>query len=140
QRARRQKTALTVMMADIDQFKQINDSYGHPTGDMVLRHVAQSMAAAVRIYDAVGRYGGGEFLIVAPGCDMPMAYSLSERLHAQIRNSMTDTTPPIGITSSFGVVTVAAGQKDSSELIRAADDALYGAKLKGRDRTEVAKS
>ncbi len=137
QRARREGIALTVMMADVDQFKQINDSHGHQVGDIVLRHVAQSMAGALRIYDSVGRYGGDEFLIVAPGCDSNTAYSLSERLHAHIRHTPPEGALPVGITSSFGVVTVSAPQMDSDELIRAADDALYEAKSKGRDRTEV---
>jgi two-component system, cell cycle response regulator len=64
QRSRRQKTPLTIIMADIDRFKNVNDSYGHQVGDVVLRNVAQSMSVAVRVYDAVGRYGGEEFLIV----------------------------------------------------------------------------
>ena len=136
QRARREGTPLTVMMADIDQFKQINDTHGHQAGDLVLRLAAQSMASAVRVYDAVGRYGGDEFLIVAPGCDSLTAEKLSQRLHAEIRRSTKVAAPHIAVTSSFGVVTDGAAQMNSDELIRTADGALYEAKSKGRDRTE----
>jgi diguanylate cyclase (GGDEF)-like protein len=137
QRARREAAPLTVMMADVDQFKQINDTHGHQIGDLILRLAAQGMASAVRIYDAIGRYGGDEFLIVAPGCDSPTAEKLSQRLHAEIRRNMKEAAPDIMVTSSFGLVTDVSGRMDSAELIRAADKALYEAKSKGRDRTEM---
>ncbi len=139
QRARRQTTPLTVMMADLDRFKTINDTYGHQAGDVVLRNVAQIMSGAVRVYDAVGRYGGEEFLIVAPGCDVLTAQTLSQRLHSHVgRIAQAANHPAASVTCSFGVVTTIDGNVDSDALIRAADDALYRAKTNGRDRIEVA--
>jgi diguanylate cyclase (GGDEF)-like protein len=139
QRARRQKSPLTVILADVDKFKSVNDTYGHQIGDRVLHNVAQTMAKNLRIYDSVGRYGGEEFLIVAPGCDHSTALSLSGRLHSQIRNhSMSEDGAPVMVTCSFGVVTTTKEvEVDSDKLIRLADEALYRAKAKGRDRVEM---
>ena len=140
QRANRQGTPLTVMMADLDRFKNINDSFGHQVGDVVLRGVAQTMNQTVRVYDSVGRYGGEEFLIVAAGSDASMGKVLADRLHAQVGAfGVKDVDPPIHVTCSFGLVTCEDGSMNSESLIRAADDALYRAKFLGRDRVEVAK-
>ena len=80
-RADREKTHLAVIMADIiDHFKRINDSHGHAAGDVVLREAVRRMRAVLRPYDSVGRYGGEEFLIAAPGCDISEAAELAERL------------------------------------------------------------
>jgi diguanylate cyclase (GGDEF)-like protein len=139
QRARRQKTPLTLILADLDRFKLVNDTHGHQVGDVVLRNVAQTMAKSVRIYDAIGRYGGEEFLVVAPGCDRPTAQALADRLHTQIRSqSMSDGALPISVTCSFGVVITTDFDMDPERLIRLADEALYRAKANGRDRIEVA--
>jgi two-component system cell cycle response regulator len=139
QRSRRQGTPLTVMLADIDRFKAVNDTHGHQVGDVVLHSVAQMMSSAVRVYDAIGRYGGEEFLIVAPGCDVQTAQALSQRLHAHVgRQCATEEEPFINVTCSFGVVTTTDGNVDSEKLIRDADEALYRAKANGRDRIEVA--
>jgi two-component system, cell cycle response regulator len=139
QRTRRQKLPLTVMMSDIDRFKQVNDTLGHQAGDAVLREVAQSMSGAIRIYDGLGRYGGEEFLIVAPGCDQRESLSLAHRLHGNIRElKIPELGPGSKVTCSFGVVTTQDGEVDSGWLIRMADDALYRAKAGGRDRVEIA--
>jgi diguanylate cyclase (GGDEF)-like protein len=138
QRGRRQHTPLTAMMVDVDQFKSVNDTYGHQVGDVVLRNVAQAMAKSIRVYDAAGRYGGEEFLIVAPGCDGGTALTLANRLHSQIRNyPMADFDPPLRVTCSFGVATTMDCSTDSENLIRLADEALYRAKAGGRDRIDV---
>jgi diguanylate cyclase (GGDEF)-like protein len=136
QRSRRQKMPLTVIMADIDGFKTINDTYGHQVGDIVLRNVAQSLSSTVRIYDALGRYGGEEFLLVAPGCDAKEAGALGRRLQQRVRELVIDGLAS-NVTCSFGLVTTSDGQADTDGLIRAADDALYRAKANGRDRIET---
>src|SRR5262245_13827502 len=136
QRSRRQKMPLTVIMADIDGFKNINDTYGHQVGDVVLRNVAQSLSSTVRIYDALGRYGGEEFLLVAPGCDAKEAGALGRRLQRKVRELAIDGLTS-SVTCSFGLVTTSDAQVDAGWLIRAADDALYRAKANGRDRIET---
>jgi len=137
-RSRRQGTPLSIMMVDLDEFKTINDTHGHQVGDAVLRSVAQCLAGAIRIYDAVGRYGGEEFLIVAPGCDAGMADALCRRLQEQIRQiARTANDRALAVTCSFGVVTTSDGKVDPGMLIGLADAALYRAKANGRDRIET---
>jgi diguanylate cyclase (GGDEF)-like protein len=139
-RSRRDKMSLCVFMADLDCFKQINDTYGHVVGDAVLRQAAEKMVDSVRPYDAVGRYGGDEFLFVVPGCDRPKAAKLAERICAGFCAEPLET--PVGlleVTISLGAaITDGAPDDDEMALIRAADVALYRAKRAGRNRVEVA--
>jgi diguanylate cyclase (GGDEF)-like protein len=138
QRAGRQKTPLTVVMVDVDNFKAVNDIYGHQVGDVVLRNVAQTMANNLRVYDAVGRYGGEEFLIVAPGCDRAAADRLAQRLQTNVKTqSMAGSEREITITCSFGVVTPIDQEMTPERCIQLADEALYRAKAGGRDRVEI---
>jgi len=139
QRGRRHKMPLTIILADIDRFKVINDTHGHQTGDIVLNVIARRMASGIRVYDGIGRYGGEEFLVVAPGCDRREARALSERLHNQIRQTtFPELDFELKVTCSFGVVTSSIERADTEALIRTADDALYKAKANGRDRIEIA--
>jgi diguanylate cyclase (GGDEF)-like protein len=78
------RASLGVILADVDHFKKVNDTYGHQSGDAVLKKIAEILNAALRPYDAVGRYGGEEFLIVVPNCDAAMANEISERIRAYI--------------------------------------------------------
>ncbi len=142
QRALRIGIPLGVMMVDIDHFKNINDSHGHPTGDAVLREVARRMVASVRNYDHVGRYGGEEFLIVLAECSAGDLAATAERMRACVAGLPIETdTGPVTVTISLGL---AAGQPGDAatikgeELLRAADIALYCAKSKGRNRFEYA--
>jgi two-component system, cell cycle response regulator len=133
---------LGVIMADLDHFKRINDSYGHPIGDAVLREVAHRLLASVRNYDYVGRYGGEEFLIVLTACAPADLVATAERMRAFVSEKPVDTdVGPIPVTISIGLAAqhlsgleLAKGE----ELVRTADSALYTAKANGRNRVECA--
>ena len=124
-----------VIMGDIDAFKQINDRFGHETGDRVLQRCAALLRGAVRRDDAVVRWGGEEFLIILPGCARDAAHELAERICATVA---AQEHPTVGrVTMSLGV---AAWQppEDSAELLRRTDQALYQAKQNGRNRVVLA--
>ena len=127
-------------MADLDHFKNINDSYGHLAGDAVLREVAKRMRSSIRPYDAIGRYGGEEFLILLPGCNIPAAAHVAERLMTSIAGEPIDLAEDkLSITCSLGVASNSeTPEADADWFIRAADAALYQAKNTGRDRVEFA--
>jgi diguanylate cyclase (GGDEF)-like protein len=138
-RSAREGGSLGVLMADLDCFKHINDSYGHPTGDEVLQGVARALRNTVRRYDAVGRYGGEEFLIVLPGCDESNAVSHAERLRAAV-NRVTVETAVAKVHPSVSLGVVVSNRHtslDIGDLIQAADTALYRAKHAGRGRVEL---
>lgn len=133
-RARRSGSPLGVMIADLDHFKVINDRYGHQAGDTVLREASQRMRDVLRTFDTMGRYGGEEFLIIAPGSDLIGVRMAAER----VRQSMAAGPIQVGdqqlvSTVSIGVASTATGLEDSSALIGAADAALYRAKHSGRN-------
>jgi diguanylate cyclase (GGDEF)-like protein len=138
-RSAREGGSLGILMADLDSFKRINDTYGHPTGDEVLRGVARVMRNSVRRYDAVGRYGGEEFLIVLPGCDESNAVSHAERLRAAVcRVTVETAAASVHPSVSLGVVVSNRHTSlDIGDLIQAADAALYRAKHGGRNRVEL---
>ena len=137
-RAGRDGTPLAVIMADLDHFKHVNDTYGHLAGDAILREAAARMQAAVRSYDLVGRYGGEEFLIVLPGTSGSNAMQLAERLRVTLaQEPVGHEFFRISITASFGVAATGEGPGEGCQnLIRLADEALYRAKEKGRNRVE----
>ena len=138
-RARRGR-ALSVAMVDIDLFKRVNDTYGHPSGDAVLREVAARLRAGVRDFDAVGRYGGEEFLLVFSNCDEDGARILGERVRSSV-NAMPIAAGEheLPITVSIGLATCAEDTPvEQASLIEAADEALYRAKAAGRDRVASA--
>ena len=133
---------LGVIMADLDHFKRINDSYGHPIGDAVLREVAHRLLASVRNYDYVGRYGGEEFLIVLTACAPSDLVATAERMRAFVSEKPVDTdVGPIPVTISIGLAAQHLSGLElpkGEELVRAADSALYTAKANGRNRVECA--
>jgi two-component system cell cycle response regulator len=136
ERSRREGRPLAVALVDLDHFKRINDTLGHLAGDQVLQQVAQRMQSALRGYDAVGRYGGEEFLAVLPGCGSADALELAERLRRRLsdepvafENSRLAVTLSVGIVACDGTKPVSA-----VHLLRAADESLYRAKAAGRNR------
>lgn len=140
-RAKRERTSFGVVLADLDSFKQVNDTHGHIAGDRVLEETARRMRASVRTYDVVGRYGGEEFLIVCPGCKEPDVVTVAERIRESVERDPVEIAPGkvIPVTLSLGVTVGGIhGAEDPAMLIKLADAALYRAKDLGRNRTEVA--
>ena len=140
-RARRDGSSVGVLLADIDHFKRINDTRGHLVGDEVLRAVTGRLKGEVRSYDAVGRYGGEEFLIILPGCDNPKLTAKAQQLVKIVERSSVETsTGAVPVTISIGGI--ASGDcphAELSKLLHAADTALYRAKVSGRNRSEMAR-
>ncbi len=132
--------AFAVILVDLDHFKQINDTYGHLSGDTVLKEAAQRMVHCVRSYDTVGRYGGEEFLILVPSADESGALGLAERIREALRSSPVMTIAgSVSMTASFGVaVSTERAPLEAETILLHADDALYRAKERGRDRVELA--
>lgn len=134
-RARRDGKPLAVAIADLDHFKRVNDSFGHATGDAVLREAAKRMRSAVRDCDFIGRYGGEEFLLVLPGCDGAAGRLVAERVRGRIAAGPVQTDEGlVPTTVSLGLAWSATAVVKSDALIDAADDALYRAKAEGRNR------
>ncbi len=125
-RTRRRHSPLGVVLCDLDRFKHINDNYGHPAGDIVLEQTAQRMISSSREYDAVGRYGGEEFLLILPGCDGPAAEGHAQRMRIAIeKNRIPTAQGDLHITASFGVTAIEPGARTTAEeVIRLADKAL----------------
>ncbi len=130
-RARRYGTPLSLVMLDVDKFKQFNDSFGHPAGDVVLKRVASVLMAAIRATDFLARYGGEEFVLILPNTDAEGALILANRLRAGIENAPWKERQ---ITASIGVSTLVFAHKSGADLLQSADGALYHAKESGRNR------
>jgi len=138
-RAQRDGSAVGVLLTDLDHFKLINDTAGHLAGDDVLRAVTGRLKAAVRGYDAVGRYGGEEFLVLLPGCDSANLGMKAEQLRNAVSSAPVETSAgPISVTMSMGgIVSSEWKTAGPDQLLRVADSALYRAKAAGRNRVEV---
>jgi two-component system, cell cycle response regulator len=140
ERSRREHKPLSVILADIDHFKKVNDTEGHLFGDETLREIARRLQSKLRPYDGVGRYGGEEFLLVLPSCDYEGAIQRAN----QLRETIAATRVVSGdvekvITMSMGVaVSECLGVGEVENLLKRADTALYAAKNKGRNRVEYA--
>ncbi|SDG56065.1 MULTISPECIES: GGDEF domain-containing protein [unclassified Duganella] len=134
-RALRGGRSLTVIMIDVDCFKNINDTYGHPVGDEVLRHLAKLLKLELRPHDLLARFGGEEFVLVLDGVNLEAALSVAERLRARIEHERVELEKlSVRYTASMGVVCSDQHDYDLIRLISAGDAAMYQAKRAGRNR------
>ncbi len=134
-RARRSGAPLVVMMTDVDHFKSVNDTWGHATGDEVLKGVARCLQHCARGTDIVGRLGGEEFVVVCEATDLDGAVVVAERMRLALKALVFETEKgPLSVTSSFGVALLVDGDGDGHATLEAADKQLYRAKMAGRDR------
>ena len=137
-RAQRYETPLALIMADLDNFKDANDRYGHLAGDVVLAEISRRLRALLRVSDSIGRYGGEEFVILAPGCTPDAASLLAERFRLSISSTpIALASERIVVTMSFGVAAT-SDMSRASGLLRSADEALYRAKNSGKNRVNAA--
>jgi diguanylate cyclase (GGDEF)-like protein len=138
-RTKRYGGNLAVLMMDLDHFKKINDTHGHSVGDKALKLVAATCRAALREIDIFARYGGEEFVVALPETSLERAVRVAERLRQALgETSITpETTESLHITMSIGVAVTGPGCVDLKTLLKRADEALYTAKSKGRNRVEV---
>ena len=130
-RNRRYPRPLALIYMDLDNFKVINDTHGHQTGDAVLRLVADAMRSSVRQSDIVGRLGGDEFAVLMPETEAALADAAAKRLIASLRDVFKGTP---NVTASIGVVSCIATDANTDDLLRRADQAMYDAKKSGKDR------
>jgi diguanylate cyclase (GGDEF)-like protein len=139
ERARRYDQEMGLIMLDIDNFKQVNDTYGHVQGDMVLREVARVLRQSARDVDEPARYGGEEMAVALPQTDLDGAYRFAERVRKRIEAlelPVRDGHGRLRVTASFGAASLTmAGRPDKEALVAAADAALYRAKRSGKNRT-----
>jgi two-component system cell cycle response regulator len=142
-RSTREPAPVSLLLCDIDHFKQINDVHGHPTGDEVLEEVSTRLLDAVRPHDAVGRYGGEEFLIVLSGCGAERLKDRAEQVRAAISDFPFSTGEGIiSVSLSLGAITIENWDKSMliEPFLKQADEALYRAKGEGRNRAAFAGS
>jgi diguanylate cyclase (GGDEF)-like protein len=137
--AKRDQQPLSILMADVDSFKSVNDEYGHPVGDTLLTTIAQTMKSGIREIDTIGRWGGEELIIMLHNTDLDQAYVVAER----IRMAVDDIQLVVGDrvvtrTLSIGVACSQFGQTGLDDILTQADFAMYKAKEKGKNRTEIA--
>jgi diguanylate cyclase (GGDEF)-like protein len=132
-RSKRRSEPLSLIMADIDFFKKINDTYGHLMGDKILQNVAKTLKNGNRGEDFVARYGGEEFVILLENCNLESAVLKAEQLRQEI---MVLKTEDLQVTMSFGVIELTWGFETFDALLKAADDALYEAKESGRNQVK----
>ncbi len=136
-RWKRLPRALSLIMIDVDHFKAINDTYGHPAGDAVLRRLAATLTATFRDVDVVARIGGEEFVVLLPSADLSGAAAVADRLRRKIEVQVMDAAGvPVRCTVSAGVAAMEADITDLHALMKRADQALYAAKGSGRNRIE----
>ncbi|MGA8890959.1 MAG: diguanylate cyclase, partial [Anaeromyxobacteraceae bacterium] len=134
--AQRHGRKLSIVLCDVDRFKSVNDTHGHPVGDLVLRGVARVLAGEARGTDVVARYGGEEFALVMPETDGEGAGAIAERIRRRLEEEIFATeSGPLRVTISLGVATYPEDGKDKARLVEVADACLYHAKRAGRNRT-----
>lgn len=140
-RAARYSRPLTLIMADVDHFKQINDHYGHSVGDQVITGLSQRLRALIREVDWVVRYGGEEFAIVLPETALEKATEVAERFRRELEGTPISTTAgDLNVTASFGVAEFSATNDNADSLLNRADKAMYESKRGGRNRITVSRN
>ena len=139
-RSQRENVCTAVILGDLDDFKNINDTYGHLLGDQVLREVARRLLLSVRSYDFVGRYGGEEFLTVLNNCRPDSAVARAEQIsQVHLHSPRAHRCWSAGSHHEFGSASsLRLGQRPTEDLINQADSALYEAKAEGRNRVKLA--
>ena len=131
----RYQTVFSIMMLDVDHFKNVNDTHGHLAGDAALTNTAQTIKNTLREIDCLGRYGGEEFLVILPETDGHQAAKGAERIRKAVKKNMTHyENNTLKVTVSIGVAVIQETDQNENELIKRADDALYSAKGNGRDQ------
>lgn len=135
--AKRTGSTTAVVMFDVDHFKAINDTHGHDVGDRVLVQVATTLRDAMRVHDGLARVGGEEFVVVLARAGLHEARIAAERMRRAVERAGSTVQDGLCVTVSAGVASCAAGELDLTTLLRNADDALYAAKRRGRNRVEV---
>ena len=141
-RSLRNGTSMALLMLDIDHFKDVNDTYGHPAGDHVLQVVARLLKESCRVYDVPGRYGGEEFFLLLPDIALPKTPNVAERILHRLETTPMDVPgASVVVTASIGIAGIDVGMRDPvlspAALIDRADRALYQAKHQGRNRVSV---
>jgi diguanylate cyclase (GGDEF)-like protein len=139
-RAERYGSPLSLVVIDLDNFKEVNDHFGHAAGDALLKAVGVLMRAELRTADIAARYGGDEFALVLPGVTKTGAWAVAEKVLGSLRTLATDSDVglTINVTCSVGVASFGEAYRDAEGLFRGADSALYAAKRAGRNRVELA--
>lgn len=140
-RSHREQVSTAIILGDLDHFKKVNDTYGHPVGDEVLRETARRLLGSVRSYDFVGRLGGEEFLVVLNNCNPAFAHARTEQIRIAIGKQPIQTPAgPVSVTMSLGLLLSHEwGLRPAEILLREVDAALYSAKRAGRDCVRVAR-
>lgn len=138
ERSCRSHNPIGLLMLDVDHFKKINDTLGHPADDVVLREVAARIGHTARSYDSVGRYGGEEFLVILPDCDKTQTLQSAERIRSVIAEEVFSTGGSnIVVTISIGATVLSSSTVSAMEILAIADTALYAAKTNGRNQTAL---
>ncbi|HQN27684.1 MAG TPA: GGDEF domain-containing protein, partial [Mesotoga sp.] len=132
ERSRRYREPLSVIMFDLDDLKKINDTHGHHAGDTALKALSFQILSKIRKSDSLGRWGGDEFLIVAPSTDLDGALEMAEKLRTEIDSGEFEAIDKLSI--SMGVSSLEVGEKDYDGLLRRVDRALYESKRRGKNR------
>jgi diguanylate cyclase (GGDEF)-like protein len=134
-RCHRDRRTVGIILLDLDHFKKVNDTMGHFAGDAVLRETALRLRSNMRPYDQVGRYGGEEFLVVLPNCDLEQAANQAERMRLRLHaTGMLVDGRELQVSASFGVTISDGSERSPDVFVRVADEALYRAKANGRNR------
>lgn len=139
-RAKRHKRNLSLLMIDVDHFKDFNDKHGHPEGDKALKKIATELSTLVRNIDTVARYGGEEFVVILPDTQLSDAFDIAERIRNQIAVAFTSEQNKgrVALTISIGLASFPDHAEKSLDLITKADEALYTAKKQGRNKSIIA--